>query len=688
VLGLVFLTLAVLPLGLVLLRVLEWFLGHRIGTNPPERLLIALYGSGGLLFVMASIPLPIFGAPLVVALLAVGAAALGTFWFRERWSGIRLFLRWATGVPALLLGAVSLGLLVLEVSSVASLPFTNTYDGANHALFANLILRNHTLPWTLAPFANMGVEYPQGAPVWETLPTLLMGWPILAGPVLLPALFLSLTPVAAFCLGTRLNNEGPVRDRDLTGLLFAGFFGLVAAWPRLFVGGSYDFVFALPLFILTLGWIAPLTRITPRPWRDLLAFGALVGTAATLSETVGIELLLLAGSFWFASAVAARAHLRAVAGRWLVTSAVAALFLSRSIAGFILWSGYPGYILSPVGSTPYAILPSSPPSYRSVTGELDPFLLWKYKLSPFASVSLLLAVLLAIGLVLPALRFLHPGSKNRFGLPGQMVHTVLIGTMTSFAATALILAASVDGFPISIQILTNVEEFSIVLFIFFELIALLPLVASLHGITWPSSDTSDSPIRSSRRPRSLSDRPTTAWATGGTRTKWVSVVAVGFLLVTFGLGAGTTIVSAPTFIYDHVQDLANVSPGDIAALEWAGGGLPGCSRVLVAPGSVAEYLPEYSSAQVVFPAFPSTYNLSYVTAIGSLTAGVYNGSVRADLVQLGVTEVFVTGQNTAEFPAIPPAPLEADSDFSIVFHVGDAFVFEFLTGVALAGCPP
>jgi hypothetical protein len=690
VLGLLFLALAVLPLGLLLIRGLERFLGRRLGMSAPERLLVALYASGGLLFLVASIPLPIFGLPIVPGLLVVGAIGIGILWLRERAEGLRGFVRWASGIPALLLGAGSLGLLALEVGSVASLSFANTYDGATHALFANLILRNHTLPWTLAPYANTGVEYPQGAPVWETLPTLLLGWPVLAGPVLLPTLFLSLTPVAAFSLGVRLNESGTV-DSNLAGLLFAGFFGLVAAWPRLFVGGSYDFAVALPLFLLVLGWIAPLTRVPPRPWREVAAFGALVGVATSLSAMIGLELLLLAGVFWFATAVANRGSLKAVAGRWLVTSAITVLFLSRSILGVVLWRGYPGYILSDAGSPPYVTLPATllTPSltYRSVTGELDPFVLWKYKLSPIASMSLLLAILVGVGLVLLAVRLMSRGPGDRWGLPDRMVRTILLGAITTFATTALILIAGVGGFPLSVQTLTNVEEFSIVLFVFYELIALLPLVTSLGVLasSYPGSAKKD-PAPAPRVVRvhlfRRLGRPV-----GGPPPRWKTALAVGCLLVTFGLGTGTTVLLVPNYLHDHVQSFANVTSGDLAALEWAGGGgLPGCSRVLVAPGSAAEYLPEYGEAHVLFPAFPPSYNLSYVTAVAALTDGVYNSSVRADLVQLEVTEVFVTGPNSVEFPAFQSAPLLGSTDFSVVFHDDDAYVFEFLTGAATAGC--
>jgi hypothetical protein len=125
----------------------------------------------------------------------------------------------------------------------------------------------------------------------------------------------------------------------------------------------------------------------------------------------------------------------------------------------------------------------------------------------------------------------------------------------------------------------------------------------------------------------------------------------------------------------------------VAGLEWAGRALPECARVLVAPGSAAEYLPEYAQVRVLFPAFPAVYNLSYDSAVTALVAGQYNGSIRGDLLALSVDAVFVTGRTTVQFPPFEPSAFEGSSDFSPVFLSGDAEIYAFLPGVSATGCP-
>ena len=233
--GLIVLFLVMIPLGDVLLRVAERLVGHRFHLMVTERVLLAFFASGGLLYVLASIPLPIYGLPLVAGVLSVGAIAFVALVVRDHASEFRSTIRELLSWPVVAVILGSLGLLGLEIWS-GDLLLPNGVDGAVHALFVNEILRNHSIPTTLTPFSADGVIYPLGAPVWMTLPVLIFGWPIVSAPVILPPLFASLSVAAGFSLGSRLS--GQTRSKTpWTGLLFAAFFGLVASWPRLYVGG-------------------------------------------------------------------------------------------------------------------------------------------------------------------------------------------------------------------------------------------------------------------------------------------------------------------------------------------------------------------------------------------------------------------------------------------------------------------
>ncbi len=147
-------------------------------------------------------------------------------------------------------------------------------------------------------------------------------------------------------------------------------------------------------------------------------------------------------------------------------------------------------------------------------------------------------------------------------------------------------------------------------------------------------------------------------------------------------------MSVPGYIHSYLLTQANATSDDVAALEWASVHLPSCSRVLVAPGSAAQFLPEYAVVNVLFPTYPYPANLSYTILVSNLTAGSYSNATVAALVDLGVTEVFATGPTTNTFLPFDVRPLENSPDFMTLFERGDATILAFAPGVSLSGCDP
>jgi hypothetical protein len=682
--GLIALFLLVLPLGLILIRAAERFLLRRLALSLPERLLLSFYAAGGLFFVLASIPLPIYGLPLVVGALAAGVIGFALVTFYDRGAALRGALAIATRWPLVALGAGSLALLVLEVTN-GLVPLPNGIDGTVYSLFVNLTLRNHSLPWTLAPYSSDGVVYPQGAPVWMTLPVLLFNWPIVSVPVNLPPLFLSFSAAAAFCLGERL---APVRQSNVPwmGLLFAGCFGALLSWPRLYVAGSYDFIFALPLFLLILGFLAPHGGLRLGSWRDTVALGALIGVVSILSATIGVALVVLLAAYLLVSRPVGRGSFLAVAGRFVTVVGVALLFVGRSIVALAVWFNDPGHVRVDAGSPPY-YLPAHAQNYTGVIGMLDPFVPWKGKISPIPPLSLEIQLLLAAGLIVAFLSVVPSSAGRAFRryLPAPLVTWVLVGTIAMFLETSVILILQALNTTLSgIQSVVNLWETSILLFTYFGLVAILPVIAALNYLLQqPRSTRSNSSALDDRRRWRLEHSDN-----GRPLRRGVQLVAILLLVVPLGTGLGFTIEDVPGYLHSAIQAQGNGTAADIAALEWAAGHLPSCSRVLVPPGSAAQFLPEYAVVTLVFPVYPPPTNLSYSIIVSNLTAGVYDNTTRSAFVSLDVTELFATGQTTNADPPFRVAELQHSSDFDLLFEDQDAEIYSFLPGVAATGCVP
>jgi hypothetical protein len=159
------------------------------------------------------------------------------------------------------------------------------------------------------------------------------------------------------------------------------------------------------------------------------------------------------------------------------------------------------------------------------------------------------------------------------------------------------------------------------------------------------------------------------------------------LLIPLASGFGVTAFVVPGYISNHIHQLANVTSSDLSALTWVGSHLPDCSRVLVAPGSVGQYLPEYAAVSIIYPVFPAPENLSYTLVVQDLDAGNYSQTTRQLMLELEVTEVFVSGQNSVTYPPFRAAPLLASPDFEPLETVGDVTILEFVPGASAATCP-
>jgi hypothetical protein len=298
----------------------------------------------------------------------------------------------------------------------------------------------------------------------------------------------------------------------------------------------------------------------------------------------------------------------------------------------------------------------------------------------------LLLILLVAGTGLVIVGLLR--SDRGFGrlVSRPMVLAVVTGTLAMIALLGLdLMLIGLDQSASGLESVTNPNDLSISLFVFYELIALVPMAAALGALAPsatqpPNLDSHSPPITRLRR------RPGGRGASWSRRARQVTLALL--IAIPLSIGLGVTVTEAPSYLHSHVTDFANITTGDLAALNWAGAHLPSCSRVLVAVASAAQYLPEFAAAELVFPSYPPATNQSYHTATQDLVQGTYTNATRADLLSLGVTEVFVTGQTSVSYPPFLERPLLGSPDFTSLFLSGDAGVFLFVPGSLASGCAP
>ncbi len=634
-----------------------------------ERGLLDFFLGGALLYLIGAVPFGLFD-PVVLVGVVVGAAVL--LLVAGGWGGPESSTRRgierlgeALSGPIVLALLSALGLLSLEVALAVPVGTGNTFDSSLLTLYLARLLDAHQLPISFAPYAPVGLLYPQGTTGWLGTAHLFLGLPVARTSLLVTPLFFALAPLGAYVLGERL------LGRASAGAAFAVMFAAVASWTRVLVGGSNDFVFAFPLVLLLLALAMPWLH-RPPPLGEAVAFGLLAGYSAALNP-VGAQwlfpALLLAGALarpaWGGAA-------RQWVGRW--ATAVGAALLPLAPTGYVLLHGLrtPGFVPGSKPTTPGAPGGISPANF---VGSIDPYLFrpGNVLLSPSPWLRAELAILLTAGLavLLLAPRALGMFRLDRFRRWFASSAVVLIGLLALQATVG-----TGGGAPArALDAVTSAGEVSIWLFAWYGFVAALPLAVAFDRLEgWVRAPRPEERPAAEPPVRRIGRRP---HAAPGAVLRGAVPLLLALAIVVPGIAlTPTEIAPAMATLY---ADFGNVTADDFALLDYLGAHLPAGARLLVAPGSAAEFVPAYcADVTLLYPMVPGwpTVNASYSQLVRELTNGTFDAAGQSALSALDVQYVAVTGANTVLWPPFVAAPLlKEPGTFSVLFRAGPDYLF-------------
>jgi hypothetical protein len=641
VLGLLLLAAASATLGeAVRLVAVRWVASWR-ELEAVERGLLDFFLGGGVLYLLAALPIGAFSIATVIGLFFAGATGVvytGFRRFRLRPSAMRDLLLPLVRPAALVTFLAALALLVFEVWVALPVGTGNTYDSSLLTFYTARLISDHQLALSFLPSAPVGILYPQGTTAWLGTAQLLLGLPGARTTLLLTPLFFGMAPIGGFVLGRRLFSG------DLGGLSVALLLALTASWTRVLVGGSNDFVFAFPLVLWlaaqSVGWM----RTVPSR-ADAVGFGLVLGYSAALNPM---------GAEWLAPALvlASLFTVPRFAGaprRWFARwgTAVLVALVPLVPTWYVVGNGLasPGSV-SGVGARAGV---SAGVEFSRFVGWVDPYLfrpsdIW---LSPLPVLRAELAILLTVGVALLLLAG-RATLRARFEPVRAFLAAGLLATIGLLAVDWI---GSTGGRWSILAVLVSSQEASIWLFTFYTLLAALPLALFFE---WA--------VRANRRPDpSVRDSDRARDRRAARRQEGAAALSVVLAIAIVLPGAALTPAQLPPVLTTLYQDFGNVSSADFDLLTYAGNHLPPEARVLVAPGSAGEFLPAYDpSAVLLFPMLPGVaqFNASYALLVRELTNGTLSSSGYDALRSLAVQYVLVTPANSVLWPAFSPAPLE------------------------------
>ncbi len=629
-----------------------------------ERLVLDLYLGGAVLYLLAAVELGAFTPPVVLAVPVVAAAVLlyRVGRVRARGEAARAAERLLRGLGsgwAIVALASALGLYLVEVAVASPVASGNTYDSSLLSTYVALLLQHGSVPLSFRPYGAASILYPQGSTVWLGWAQLDFGLPPARTALLVTPLFLALPPLAGYVLGRRLVGS------ERAGAAFALALAFLGPSTRALVGGSNDFVLATPLVLLLAARSMAWGRPGAPSARDAATFGLLLGYAGALN-VVGTEWMLPALLVLGVSSTPRfGGRLVAWGARWLTA------------AGAALVAGIPSiYVLVLARARPASLAGElSVPSSRAVgiglaqwIGEVDPFLFRASDtaLSPVPIVRLELAVLLVAGagalIVLATAE--RASSWSAFSRWAASAGLAVVGW------ELLLLASGVPGSPVrDAAFVSNAGELGVSLFVVYGLVAAVPIALALERVGQRHAADPPGPGATRRTARQAELRALAPFA--------LAVV----LIVP---AAVLTPTSLSPVLQSYYHDFGSVSGADFALLEDASAFVPAGSRVLVAPGSAAEFLPGYvRGITLLYPMEPgfSRANGSYSLVVRDLTNGTLDVSVLAAIAALAPEFIVVTGNNTVLWGAFWASPLHdatynGTATFPVVWHDQDAWIFD------------
>ena len=213
-----------------------------------------IYFGGVLLYVLAILPLQLFSASVLYATTLVSAVTVLAIHRRRIRSFPRYFRSPRNPVQVyrsyelILVVFFFLFSFVLQTLPVTALFFGSVRDTAVHSTFTQVLIENRQVPFTLRPYLNEGIIYPQGFTPTVAYSVFLLNYSPPQAVFYVTALFNSLTILGVYFLGKMLS----LSEGGKIGLSLAFIFTFVASWPKYMTWGSNSFVASFPLYFVCL----------------------------------------------------------------------------------------------------------------------------------------------------------------------------------------------------------------------------------------------------------------------------------------------------------------------------------------------------------------------------------------------------------------------------------------------------
>ena len=630
--------------------------------------IIDVYLGGLFLYVIALIPLPIFTA-LPIRLLSASFIFFSIIahlksikrlmlWFSigEKRKRVNTFL--STKGVRLLKGITVLGMftfsLTLQLEPVSSLVFGSIHDTSLHALFVELILENGHIPATHEPYLPAAIIYPQGAHVIFSFSSLVLGQLAPKTILYVSPLFSSMTILAAYYLGKKVE---PAGNLDIV-LPFVMTF--VSMWPAYITWGSNPCIVGFPLYLICLALLPHLYQSPSSNIREIFLIGILYGYLATI-HLAFYQVVVTSAFLWLLIVIIRETRKAPLTSNFLATCVFSLLPIAPFFYRFLKYYPNPGHniglpsdMVLDVSSPP---TPHGQPSQSPVVPILMNFLEWvssNFNIHPDPILRVLLTIIIFIAVSISVWYL----AKRRNALTVEKI------SLASITASIVLNLAT--------YVVPMIVWSRIVLALYISCCILVSVLAIrfYHSLLNYFGKVFCKLFEKDRAKRITAS--------------YISVSLVFSLIC--GPFVSYTISSKSKNLLGLYRIYGITSESDYELMEWMKTSLPRNATILISPYESGGFIPSVSQKKVIFPFCDYLLSSSYRRLINLVQREVLNETTYKLMDEFGITHIFI-GSRAVQQWGITECPENpkwdamlflANPNFELIKNIGDTYLFRIV----------
>lgn len=649
-LNLLFLMFGLLALGEPLRILIARFSGLFKRLDILQIWVVDVYFGGLILYVIAIVPLHLFKPAILLGVLSFSIIFAVFYHLKELLSSRTAMIKWGEIFCYVTVFVIFIVVLWIGVVPTTNFIFGNVHDSSLFSLFAKVILENHQIPETLAPYSPEGIIYPQGFFTVVAFAHVLLKMPLTEIPLRISPLFQALIVPGAYYLGKELSG------RKL-GFSLVFVFAFVSRWPRLLVWGSNAFVAGFPLFLICLSLMPSVLELDSRNKNGkkrvaLFGIGLLYGYLATVHLTlceVIVFTLVVAGLVRVLRSDFKRIVTCRMFKNFLIILIPTLCLISPFVFRAVKWYQYPGHNLG----LPEDIVISPFPPFDAID-----WLFVSEGISPYPTLRIAIVILIVVACITIL------ASRDKLEVY-RMRNIVGVALASICGALIQVLLCLIQYTYPSVGLFTG--EFSrptilILVFLFF-------FIGVFNVILWHDFGKF---IHSKR----------------------LQIFKKNSLLVNLGVAVVIVqiflLIYAPFFYYRFAHDFEYLNgqynmfsvttQDDVELMQWMSDHLPKDSKVLINPFGAGGFLPVASGIRgVIYPFTASRNSGSYKKLTTLISQKVLNETTFQLIEQFDTDYIFIESTAMAGRAKWDATMFSGNPNFKIVKKVGDSYLIEVLS---------